>query len=103
MLNNQRMSTLLNNSQHERSWENSGPGPVSFALGFLRRHYLVMVVTAALALAASVIFLKVAPPTYSAQAKVLLGSSKAPVVQPLPMQDETHVDLESQIEILKSK
>ena len=103
MLNNQRMSTLLNNSQHERSWENSGPGPVSFALGFLRRHYLLMVVTTALALAASVIFLKVAPPTYTAQAKVLLGNSKAPVVQQLPMLDETHVDLESQLEILKSK
>jgi len=97
------MSTLLNNSQHERSWENSGPGPVSFALGFLRRHYLLMVVTTALALAASVVFLQVAPPTYTAQAKVLLGSSKAPVVQQFPMLDETHVDLESQLEILKSK
>ena len=103
MLNNQRMSTLLNNSQHEPNWETTGPGPVSFALGFLRRHYLVMVATAALTLAASVTFLKLAPPTYMAQAKVLLGSSKAPVVQPLPMLDETHVDLESQIEILKSK
>ena len=103
MLNNQRMSTLLNNSQHERSWESSGPSPVSFALGFLRRHYLLMVVTTALALAASVIFLKIAPPTYTAQAKVLLGNSKAPVVQQLPMLDETHVDLESQLEILKSK
>jgi exopolysaccharide transport family protein len=97
------MSTLLNNSQHERSWENSGPGPVSFALGFLRRHFLLMVVTTALALAASVVFLQVAPPTYTAQAKVLLGSSKAPVVQQFPMLDETHVDLESQLEILKSK
>jgi exopolysaccharide transport family protein len=62
-----------------------------------------MVVTTALALAASVIFLKIAPPTYTAQAKVLLGNSKAPVVQQLPMLDETHVDLESQLEILKSK
>ena len=63
----------------------------------------MMVATAALSLGASVIFLKLAPPTYSAQAKVLLGSSKAPVVQQLPMLDDTHVDLESQIEILKSK
>jgi succinoglycan biosynthesis transport protein ExoP len=103
MLNNQRMSTLLDNSQHERSWETSGPGPVSLALGFLRRHLLVMIATAALTLAASAIFLKFAPPTYTAQAKVLLGSSKAPVVQPVTMLDETHVDLESQLEILKSK
>ena len=62
-----------------------------------------MVATAALGLAGSVIYLKVTPATYTAQAKVLLGSSKAPVVQPLSVLDETHVDLESQIEILKSK
>jgi succinoglycan biosynthesis transport protein ExoP len=99
------MSTLLNNSQNEPSVESSGPGPANMALGFLRRHYFVIITTAALALAASVVFLKVVPPTYTAQAKVLLGGSKAPVVlvQPQPVQDETPVDIESQIEILKSK
>src|SRR5438477_12508661 len=103
MLNNQRMSALLSNSQDERNWENSGPGPVSQALGFLRRHSLVMVACAALTLTASVVYLKVAPPTYTAQAKVLMGSSKAPAVQQTPMLDETQVDIESQLEILKSK
>ena len=74
-------------------------------LGFLRRHYLLIAATAALTLGASVAVLKVVPPTFTAQAKVLLGSSKAPVVQaqPQPMLDETPVDIESQIEILKSK
>lgn len=105
MLHNQRMSALLSSSQQEQGWENSGPGPVDMALGFLRRHYLAIIATAALALAGSFVFLKVVPPTYTAQAKVLLGSSKAPVVQaqPQPMLDETPVDIESQIEILKSK
>jgi len=105
MLHNQRMSPLLNSSQQEQGLENSGPGPVDMALGFLRRHYLVIIATAALALAGSFVFLKVVPPTFTAQAKVLLGSSKAPVVQaqPQPMLDETPVDIESQIEILKSK
>jgi len=97
------MSTLLNNSQHEQSWESSGPGPVNWALGFLRRHSLAMVACVALTLTASVIYLKLAPPSYMAQAKVLLGSSKAPVVQQIPMLDETQVDIESQLEILKSK
>jgi polysaccharide biosynthesis transport protein len=63
----------------------------------------MIVATTALTLAASVIVLKVVPPTYTAQVKVLLGNSKAPVVQPQSMLDETPVDIESQIEILKSK
>ena len=105
MLHNQRMGTLLSTPQNEQGWDNSGPGPANMALGFLRRHYLVIIATAAFTLAASVVFLKVVPPTYTAQAKVLLGSSKAPVVlvQPQPMLDEAPVDIESQIEILKSK
>jgi len=106
MLNNQRMGTLLNGSQQERDWEsnNSGPGPANLALGFLRRHSLAMIVTATLTLAASVTFLKVAPPTYMAQAKVLLGDSRLPAVQPQTVLDELpHADIESQIEILKSK
>jgi polysaccharide biosynthesis transport protein len=91
-------------SQQEQGWEkNSGPGPVDLALGLLRRHYLAIVVTTALTLAASFVFLKVAPPTYTAQVRVLLGSSKAPAVQPQSVLDDSPVDLESQIEILKSK
>src|SRR5438445_3402966 len=103
MLHNQRTSALLDSSQREQGFENSGPGPASLALGFLRRHYLVIVATTALSVAASVIVLKVAPPTYTAQVKVLLGNSKAPVVQPQSMLDDAPVDVESQIEILKSK
>ena len=105
MLNNQRMGTLLNSSQQERDWENnSGPGPASLALGFLRRHSLVMIATAVVTLTASVVFLKVAPPTFTAQAKVLLGDSRVPAVQPQAMLNEPpNTDVESQIEILKSK
>jgi polysaccharide biosynthesis transport protein len=103
MLHNHRTSALLDMSQQEQGWENSGPGPADLALGFLRRHYLAIIVTTALTLAASVTVLKLAPPTYTAQVKVLLGSSKAPVVQPQSMLDDTPVDLESQMEILKSK
>lgn len=103
MLNNQRMSTLANNSQHEPGWENSGPGPINLVLGFLQRHYLAIVLTTALTLSASIAFLKIAPPTYTAQTRVLLGSSKAPVVQPPGTLGEPPIDLDSQIEVLKSK
>ncbi|WP_316161845.1 polysaccharide biosynthesis tyrosine autokinase [Bradyrhizobium sp. SZCCHNRI20481] len=74
------------------------------ALGFLRRHYLVIAITTVLSLVASFALLKILPPTYSADVKIMLGTSKAAVVQPQPpVQDEPPLDMESQIEILKSK
>ena len=82
---------------------NSGPDLVNLVLGFLRRQYLVIIITTVLALATSVVFLRIAPPTYTAHVKVLFGSSKSPFVQQQSMPDETPIDLESQIEILKSK
>jgi exopolysaccharide transport family protein len=81
---------------------NSGAELINLALGFLRRQYLVIIITTALAFAASVVFLRIAPPTYTAQVKVLFGNSKAPFVQHQSAPDETPVDLESQMEILKS-
>src|SRR5262249_37430560 len=96
-------STLSENFEPEQGGASSGPDLVNLTLGFLRRHYLAIIVSAALTFAASVAALKIVPPVYTAQARVLLGSSKAPVVQPQTIMDDTPVDLESQIEILKSK
>ena len=103
MLHDQRTSAFQDSSRHEHGWEKSGPGPLNWALGFLRRHYLVIALCAVLSLAASIGVLKATPPTYTAQVKVLLGNSKAPAVQPQSMLDDAPIDMESQIEILKSK
>jgi len=103
MLHNQRTSALLDGSLQEQGGENSGAELVNLALGFLRRRYSVIIITTALAFAASIIFLRIAPPTYTAHLKVLIENSKAPFVQQQSVRDETPVDLESQIEILKSK
>lgn len=107
MLHNQRTSTLLDSSQQEQRWENSGPDLTKLALGFLRRQYWLIITATALGLTASVTFLEIARPTYTAQVKVLVGGSKAPSVQQKPMADETPVDtpvdLETQIEKLKSR
>jgi succinoglycan biosynthesis transport protein ExoP len=103
MLHNQRTSALPDSSLLEQGGENSGPDLANLALGFLRRQYLLIIVTTVLALTASVVVLRFAPPTYTAQLKLLIGGSKAPIVQQQAMQDETPIDLESQIEILKSK
>jgi hypothetical protein len=82
MLHNQRTSALLDSSLQEQDGDNSGPELANLALGFLRRQYLVIIIiTTALAFAASVIFLRIAPPTYTAQTRVLFGNSKAPFTQ----------------------
>jgi succinoglycan biosynthesis transport protein ExoP len=104
MPHDQRTSAFQDSSRQEHGWAKSGPGPLDWALGFLRRHYLVIASCAALSLAASIGVLKVVPPTYTADVKVLLGNSKVPTVQPQSMPDDAPaVDMESQIEILKSK
>src|SRR4051794_26370921 len=79
---------------------------LSYIVGFLRRQYPVVIFVAALALAASAIYLRVAPPTYKGQVKVLFGNPKAPFVQQQSMLADAPIDaaqLETQIEILKSK
>jgi succinoglycan biosynthesis transport protein ExoP len=81
-------------------------GLVSFALGFLRRRYVLIFLTTAFAFTASIIYLRVTPPTYTSQVKILLGNPKAQFVQQQSVLAESPVDasqLETQIEILKSK
>ena len=51
------------------------------ALGLARRQYLVILITTAMALAGSIIYLRITPPTYKATAKVLLESPKTPFIQ----------------------
>jgi len=79
---------------------------VNFAIGFLRRQYSVIIFVTALALAASAIYLRVTPPTYKGQVKVLFSNPKAQFVQQQSLLAEAPIDLaqlETQIEILRSK
>lgn len=103
MLHNPNVSAVAYNPQQDNGWERTGPGPFDVALGFLRRHYLVIAIATFLSMVASIAALKVLPPTYSADVKIMLGSAKPPALQPQPVQDDQPLDMESQIEILKSK
>jgi len=106
MLQNDRTRVLLDSVMPREQAEEGGVGEiVNLGLGFLRRQYLAIIFTTALALAASVIYLRIAPPTYTAQVKVLFGNPKAQFVQQQSVLAETPIDvakLESQIQILKS-
>jgi uncharacterized protein involved in exopolysaccharide biosynthesis len=101
VLQNERTSALLDRSLEERG--SSSADLLNLGLGFLRRQYLAITIATALAFVATVVFLQLGPPIYTAHAKVWLGNSKAPPIQQPSAPDETPVDLESQIKILESK
>jgi succinoglycan biosynthesis transport protein ExoP len=107
MLPNDRARTLLDGGlQREQAEESALADIIDFALGFLKRRYKLIILTAVLVLAASIAYLRVTPPTYTAQARVLFGNPKAQFVQQQSLLAEMPVDntqIESQIQILKSK
>jgi len=78
---------------------------VSLGIGLVRRQYVVILITTALVVAAAVVYLRITPPTYTAQVQILLGNSRAQFVQQQSLIAEPNVDLsqiETQLQILKS-
>lgn len=78
---------------------------ISFALGLLRRRYLIIIVTAALALSLAIAYTVYARPTYTAQTQILLSNPKAQFVRQESLLAEPAFDLteiETQIQMLKS-
>src|ERR1700716_2549352 len=81
-IQNDRTRALRDSVMPREQAEENGLGElVSFALGFLRRQYSVIIFTAALALAASAIYIRITPPIYTAQVRVLFGNPKAQFAQ----------------------
>jgi polysaccharide biosynthesis transport protein len=106
MLQNDRTRGLLDGVMPLETEEGGVGEIVNLALGLLRRQYLVIIFTTALALTASALYLRMTPPTYTAHVKVLFGNPKAQFVQQQSMLAETPIDnaqIETQIQILKSK
>lgn len=91
---------------HDRDDQGGLGELVNFALGLLRRQYVVIFFVAALAVAASVIYLQLTPPTYTGQVKVLFGNPKPQFGQQQTILADSPLDLaqlESQLQILRSK
>lgn len=79
---------------------------INFAIGLLRRQYLVILVTAGLMTAASLLYLRVVPPTYTAQVQILLANPRPQFVQQQSLLAEPAFDLsqiETQLQLLRSK
>src|SRR5215468_10804727 len=75
---------------------------IDFALGFLKRQYLLMVVGLVLGAAVAVTYLKITPPTYTGQAKLLLEGSKSQLQRESILVDAP-LEVENQLQLLKSK
>lgn len=79
---------------------------IKLALVFVRRQYLVIIVTAALATAASLVYLRLVPRSYTAQVQVLFDNPRAQFLQKQSLLSEPIVDLtqiETQLQIIKSQ
>lgn len=107
MLQADRSRSLAGN---ETGWDQSEQGNlgdlVNYAFGLLRRQYLLILFVVALTVAASVIYLRMTPPTYTAQAKVLFANPKAEYFQQQSILADSPLDraqFENQLQILKSK
>ena len=79
---------------------------IDFALGFLLRQYLVILFMVLLGGAAGALFLVVRPPTYTAQAKIFIGTQKPQFLQQQSLLADAPLDqsqLESQLQIMQSR
>ncbi|AMA56719.1 AAA family ATPase [Bradyrhizobium sp. CCGE-LA001] len=79
---------------------------INLGIGLLRRQYLVILVTAALVIAISLLYLRLASPTYTAQVQILLANQRAQFVQQQSLLAEPPFDLnqiETQIQLVRSK
>ena len=84
----------------------SGAGFVDLALGFLFRRYVGIVLLVLLGGMAGAIFLVMKPPTYTADAKILIGAPKPEFVQQQSLLTEAPLDqtqMETQFQILLSE
>ncbi|MCK1676431.1 AAA family ATPase [Bradyrhizobium sp. 150] len=79
---------------------------IKFGIVFVRRQYLVILVTAALVTASSLIYLRLVPPTYTAQVQIILANPRAQFLQQQSLLSEPLVDvaqIETQLQIIKSR
>jgi polysaccharide biosynthesis transport protein len=107
ILSNDRSRALLD-SPEGLAVEGGIGDLINVALGYLRRQYAVIVFVALLGLIASMTYLRITPPTYTGQAKVLFNNARAQsqFLQQQSLLPETNVDavqLETQFQILQSR
>jgi succinoglycan biosynthesis transport protein ExoP len=93
-------------TQNDRPQEGDISDTIHSVLGFVRRQYPVIIVAVSFVLTMSIVYLRVTPPTYTAQVQILLGSPRAQFVQQQSLIADPALDLgqiETQLQIIKSR
>lgn len=75
-------------------------------LAFIRQQYLVILLATLISVGAGYAYLKITPPTYQAQAKILFGNPKTQFVQQQSVLADPPADaaqIESQVQVIESK
>jgi exopolysaccharide transport family protein len=107
MLRTDDTSPLPSSMVRSNAAEEGGLGEiVPLAIAFVRRQYLMIILIAALSLAASIFYLRITPPTYTARAQILFGNSRSQFLQQQSLLTEPVVDvgqIETQLQIIKSR
>ncbi|MGY2934969.1 uncharacterized protein involved in exopolysaccharide biosynthesis [Bradyrhizobium sp. GM6.1] len=79
---------------------------VKYAIALLERRHLMILVTAALVFAATMLYLRFAPPTYTAEVQILLKNPQAKFVQQQSLLPEPVIDnaqIETQLQMIRSR
>ena len=103
MLQDNKTRAVIDELQPATSQEEGLADLVNQALGILRRQYLVILFLTALGLGAGAIYLGIATPIYTAQSNLYIALRSNPIDQQPGVFANDPIEIESQIQIIKSK
>lgn len=103
MLQENRTQITFDDVQSDQPQREELSELVDWAIGLLRRQYLAVLFVTALGLGLGVIYLGVATPIYTAQTTLYIDLHKNPIDSQIGIFGNDPIEIESQIQILKSK
>ena len=103
MLQDPKTRAIVDDLQSLPAQEGGMAEVVEWAIGFLRRQYLVILVALMLGIGAGVVYLGVSTPIYTAQTSVYIDLHRSPLDQQSGIFGNDPIEIESQIQIIKSK
>jgi polysaccharide biosynthesis transport protein len=104
MLQKNKAHAFINDDGPTIVEESGGLGElVDFAIGLLRRQYRIILFCMVLGLGAGFVYLRITPPVYTARAALIIDPQKSPFIQQQGLLGEDPIEVDSQMEILKSK
>ena len=102
MLQDNKSNTISNDLQPVGAEQLGVVEVILWAVGLIRRQYPVVIFVASLVIGAGLIYLRIAAPTYTAQASLVVDLHRNPIAQQEGIFSNDPIEIESQIQIIKS-